>query len=88
MSEDDVRVVVVDDFLDAADRGNAFLGAAEIEGALDAKAAQHLDIGLGQVAEMVGAEDLPPADGTAVAGAIAAEVAKIAGAGEVEVTGR
>ena len=75
------------DLLNPADRGSALLGAAEIEGAPDAEAAQHLDIGFGEVAEMVGAENLPPADGAAVAGGIAAEVAEIAGAGEVEVTG-
>jgi len=40
------------------------------------------------MAEMVGAEDLSPADAAAVLGAIAAEVAEIAGAGEIEVTGR
>ena len=76
------------DLLNAAHGGNALLGAAEIEGAPDAEAAQHLDIGVGEVAEMVGTEDLPPADSAAVAGGIAAEVAEIAGAGEIEVTGR
>jgi hypothetical protein len=40
------------------------------------------------MAEMVGAEDLSPADNAAVRGDIAAEVAEIAGAGEVEVAGR
>jgi len=37
---------------------------------------------------MVGAEDLPPADSTAVFAGIAAQVAEIAGAGQIEVTGR
>jgi hypothetical protein len=37
---------------------------------------------------MVGAEDLPPADSAAIFGGIAAKVAKIAGAGEIEVTGK
>ena len=48
--------------------GSTFLGAAKIEGAFQAEAAQHLDIGLGKMAEMVGAEDLPPADRAAVFG--------------------
>jgi hypothetical protein len=39
------------------------------------------------MAEMVGAEDLPPADGTAIFAGIAAQVAEIAGADEIEVTG-
>ena len=68
-------------------RGDALLGAAEIECAPDAEAAQHLDIGFGEMAEMVGAEDLPPAHDAAVPGRIAAEVAEIAGAGEIEVAG-
>ena len=72
----------------AADGGDALLGAAKVERASDAEAAQHLDIGLGEVAEMVGAEDLPPADAAAAAGGVSAEVAEIAGAGEVEVAGR
>jgi hypothetical protein len=40
------------------------------------------------MAEMVGAEDLPPAHHAAVFSGIAAEIAEIAGAGEVEMTGR
>jgi hypothetical protein len=36
---------------------------------------------------MVGTENLPPADGAAGSGGIAPEVAEIAGAGEIEVTG-
>ena len=36
---------------------------------------------------MVGAEDLPPAHGAAVRGRIAAEIAEIGGAGEIEVAG-
>jgi hypothetical protein len=39
------------------------------------------------MAEMVGAEDLPPADRAAISGEVATEVAKIAGSGKVEVTG-
>ena len=74
--------------VDAAQRLVALLGAAEIERAPDAEAAQHRDVVVGQMAEMVGAEDLPPAHDAAVAGGIAAEVAKIAGAGEVEMAGR
>src|SRR4051794_31519617 len=37
---------------------------------------------------MVGTEDLPPANGAAISGGIAPEVAEIAGAGEIEVAGR
>ena len=76
------------DLLDAAQRGGALLGAAEIECAFDAERAQHRDVGLGEMAEMVGAEDLPPADDAAVLAGIAAKVAEIAGAGEIEMTGR
>src|SRR5215213_6539012 len=76
------------DIRDAAHRGGAFLGAAKIERIPNPEAAQHLDIGFGKMAEMVGAKNLPPADGAAVSGGIAAEVAKIAGAGEIEVAGR
>ena len=76
------------DLLKTAYRRQAFLGAAKIESAFQAEAAQHLDVGFGEMAEMVGAEDLSPADAAAVLGAIAAEVAEIAGAGEIEVTGR
>jgi hypothetical protein len=37
---------------------------------------------------MVGTEDLPPSDDTAVRSGIAAEIAEVAGAGEVEMAGR
>ena len=47
----------------------------------------HVDIGLGQMAEMVGTEDLPPADRPAIPAAIAAQIAEIAGTGEIEMTG-
>ena len=63
------------------------LGAAQIECALQPELAQHGDVVVGQMAEMVGAEQLPPARVPAVPGRIAAEVAKIAGAGEIEVAG-
>src|SRR5258708_6476401 len=76
------------DLLNDAGRGGALVGPAEIEGVLDAEVAHHLDVVLGEVAEMVGAEKLPPAHRVAVAGRIAAEVSEIAGALEIEVTGR
>ena len=76
------------DFRHAAQRGGALLGAAKIERAADAELPQHGDIVVGEMAEMVGAEDLPPAHGAAVARRIAAEIAEIAGAGEVEMAGR
>ncbi len=75
------------DFLEPARRRHALLGAAKIECVLEAKAAQHLDVGIGDVAEMVGSEYPPPADGAAVFRRIAPKVAKIAGAGKIEVTG-
>jgi hypothetical protein len=76
------------DLLKAAYRGGALLGAAEIERALQAEAAQHGDIGRGEMAKMVGAKDLPPAQRSAVFGGIAAEIAKVAGAGKIEMAGR
>ena len=72
----------------AAQRGVALLGAAKIERAADAEAAHHGDVVIGEMAEMIGAEDLPPAHDAAIAGGIAAEIAEIAGAGEVEMAGR
>ena len=68
------------DLLNDAGRGCALVGPAKIEGVLDAEIAHHLDVVLGEVAEMVGAENLPPAHRAAVAGRIAAKVAEIAGA--------
>ena len=55
---------------------------------LDAEPAQDRGVIVGEMAEMVGAEDLPPAHGAAIPGRIAAEIAEIAGAGEIEMTGR
>ncbi len=75
------------DFRHAAQGGGALLGAAKVERAADAELPQHGDIVIGEMAEMVGAEDLPPAHGPAVARGIAAEIAEIAGAGEIEMAG-
>src|SRR3981081_1093913 len=75
------------DLLDPAHRRDALLGTAKIERALQADGPQHLDIGIGEVAKMIGAEDLSPAHGTAISGGISPEVAEIAGAGEIEVAG-
>ena len=75
------------DFRHAAQGGGALLGAAKVERAADAELPQHGDIVVGEMAEMVGAEDLPPAHGPAVARRIAAEIAEIAGAGEIEMAG-
>src|SRR5258705_5138288 len=72
----------------AADGGNALFRAAKIERALQAEGTQNLDIRLGEVAEMVGTEDLPPAHSPAIPGGIAPEIAEIVGAGEIEVAGR
>src|SRR6202789_3378426 len=76
------------DLLQRTDGRGALLGAAKIERALQAEAAQHIDIGLGEMAEMIGTEDLSPADSAAILAGIAAEIAEIAGAGEIEVAGR
>ena len=73
---------------DAAQRRVALFRAAEIERAADAQAPHDGDVVIGEMAEMVGAEDLPPAHDAAVACGIAAEIAEIAGAGEVEMAGR
>jgi hypothetical protein len=75
------------DFLNAAQRRNPFLGAAEIERASETKAAQNFDIGRRDVAKMVGPEYLPPADAAAIPAGITPDVAEIAGAGKFEVAG-
>ena len=75
-------------FRESAQRLDPLFGATKIECAFQSERAQHLDIGRGEVAEMVGAEDLPPAHHAAIAAGIAAEIAEIAGAGEIEMTGR
>ena len=74
-------------FRHAAYGGGALLGAAKVECAADAELPQHGGVVLGEMAEMVGAEDLPPAHGPAVARGIATEIAEIAGAGEIEMAG-
>src|SRR3954452_3151595 len=71
-----------------ADTRRALLDATKIEGAPHAQRADDLDIGSSELAEMVGAEDVPPARGTAICGRIAAEVTKIAGALQGEMAGR
>src|ERR1700686_2860668 len=71
-----------------ADGGNALFGAAKIKRALQTQGTKDLDIRLGEVAKMVGTEDLPPADHPAIPGGIAPKVAEIAGAGEIEMAGR
>ncbi len=76
------------DLVDHADTRRALLDAAKIEGAAHAERADDLDIGGSELAEMVGAEDVPPARGTAICGRIAAEVAKITGALQGEMAGR
>src|ERR1700722_12243295 len=73
------------DLLNGADRRAAFLRATKIERVLQAQATQRRNIGFGQMSQMVGAEDLPPAHRAAVMAGIAAEIAKIAGADEVVV---
>src|SRR5258708_91031 len=59
------------DLRQGAQGRGALLRAAKIERASNTEAAQNLDIGLGDVAKMIGTEDLPPADLAAIARAIA-----------------
>ena len=74
------------DFRNRTLRRAALFRSSKIECAFQTEAAQHRDIGFRQMAKMVGAEDAPPAYRAAVLAGIAAEIAKIAGAGEIEVT--
>ena len=76
------------DVIDAAERLDALVLAAKIERALHAELAQHGHVGRRQVAKMVGTEQLAPSHNAAVLADIAAEIAKIAGAGEIEIAGR
>jgi hypothetical protein len=73
---------------DAAYRRGTFLATAKIECALQTQAAHDRDIGVGEAAEMVGAEDLPPSHGPTIPGGIASQVTEVAGADEVEMAGR
>jgi len=76
------------DLPDAAQGACALLHAAKVERASDAERAQHRCVGLSEMAEMVGAKDLPPAHDAATLAGIAAEIAEIAGAGKIEMAGR
>ena len=62
---------------DAADGHGALLDSSKIESAAHAEAPHDIDIGSGEMAEMIGAEDLPPADGVAIARRITAEIARV-----------
>src|SRR5882757_9657058 len=75
------------DFPDAAQGACSLLRAAEVERAFDAERAQHSRIGLGEMAEMVGAKDLPPTHDAAILAGIATEITEIAGAGKIEMAG-
>ena len=74
------------DLLNGAARRVALFPAAKIERAPYPQAAQHRNVGLGQMAEMIGTEDLPPAHRASVLAGIAAEVPEIVGPGEIEMT--
>src|SRR3954453_13542619 len=76
------------DMIGTAERLDAFVLAAKIYRALHAELAQHGRVGRREVAEMVRAEQLAPSPKAAVLADIAAEIAKIAGAGEIEMAGR
>ena len=73
------------DLLDHAGGGHAFIGAAKIEGMLDAEFAHNADVGLAQMAQMVRTKNVPPSDAAAIGCRIAAEVAEIARTLEVVV---
>ncbi len=70
-----------------AQGGGALFVAAKVERAADAEFPQDGGIVVGEMAEMVGTEYLSPAHGPAVARGIAAEIAEIAGAGQIEMAG-
>src|SRR5690348_15543654 len=76
------------DFLQAADRDGALFQPAKIECASYAERADDLDIVRGEVAQMVGAEYLAPTDHAPAMRGITAEIAKIAGALQIEMAGR
>jgi hypothetical protein len=76
------------DIGDAAQGLVALFHPAEIEGATHPQAPHHGDVIFGEAAEMIGAEDLPPAHNTAIACGVATEVAEIAGADEAQIAGR
>jgi hypothetical protein len=76
------------DFVDAAHCRHTLLGAAKINCGFYTEAAQHLDISARYQTEVIGAEYLPATDGAAIADGIAAEIAKIAGAFQIEMAVR
>ncbi len=76
------------DFFQSAGRARALLQSAKIERAFHAERAYDLDIGGREMAEMIGAENLAPADDATVTRRIAAEIAKIAGALQIKMAGR
>lgn len=76
------------DLVDDADAGRALLDAAEVERASDAERTDDRDVFGGELAKMVGAEDVAPARGATIARGVTAEVAKIAGALQAEMAGR
>src|SRR5579871_3900984 len=67
------------DLLDLARRGGALFGPAKIERAFYAESTHDLDVGIRQMAKMIGAKNLPPAHRAAVGRRIAADIAEIAG---------
>src|SRR5262249_28332224 len=71
--------------LDRTRTCRAFIGAAKIESVLHAELSYNADVALGQKAQMIGAEDMPPADAAAVGGRVAAKVAEIARTLQIEV---
>src|SRR5690348_4126040 len=75
------------DLLDHAFGRLALVDAAKIERAGHAKSANDGGVSVGEMAEMVRAKNLPPAQGAAIGGRIAPEIAEVGGAFEIEVTG-
>jgi hypothetical protein len=72
---------------DSTQRLFTLLKSAEIEGASEPEVADDGDILLGKAAEMAGAEYPPPPYAAAVVCRVAAEVAEVAGAGEIQMAG-
>ena len=65
------------DIGEATKRRRALFGSAEIECGADADLAQGDRVGFGQMAEMIGTENLSLANCTAVAGQVSPEIAKM-----------
>src|SRR6185312_3237461 len=66
----------------------ALLQPSKVECTFHAEPADDRGVGFGQAAEVVGAEKLPPTNRAPLDGRVAAQIAEIAGAFEIEMTVR